>query len=261
VPDSGLLFLNADQSQAEARVVALLCNDLELLSQFDTIDTHALMASYIFGGTWFDHSKQKHGHETPERFIGKTGKHATNYDATKKALMLTINTDARKNHIPINVSEWKANKILEVLHEKNPKIRQVFHVEIQAAIKSRILTNPFGRKRIFYERWGDDLFRESYAQIPQSTVADNTLAVMLRVRKEFGKHVILCGESHDSFLAQVDRQEINDLAPRIKAIAEQEIDFAKCSLPRGKLTIPWDFEVGDNYKDFSKLKILTESKR
>lgn len=253
--DPGLVFIQLDQEQAEARIVALLCKDFELLSQFNEIDTHALMASYIFGGTWFDHSKKKHGHETPERFIGKTGKHSTNYDATKRSLMQTINTEARKNHIPINVSEWKANKILETLHEKNPKIRQIFHAEIQEALKGRILTNPFGRKRIFYERWGDDLFREGYAQIPQSTVADNTLRAMLDVKKEFGKHVIICGESHDAFLAQVDKQELYDLAPRVKALVEKEIDFSKCSLPRQPITIPWDMEYGENYKDIKKLKI------
>lgn len=256
-PDSGLYFVQLDQSQAEARIVALLCNDFVLLQQFNEIDTHALMASYIFGGTWYDHSKQKHGHETPQRFVGKTAKHATNYDATKRALMITINTDARKNHIPISVSEWKANQILEILHEKNPKIRQVFHVEIQEAIKNRVLTNPFGRKRIFYERWGDDLFREGYAQIPQSTVADNTLDKMLKVKKAFGKSVMICGESHDSFLAQIDKNEVYDLVPRIKSLVEEEIDFANCSLPRGKLLINWDAEIAEhNYKDFKKFKAL-----
>lgn len=255
-PDPGLIFIQLDQSQAEARIVALLCMDFELLEQFNTIDTHALMASYIFGGEWYDHSKQKHGHETPERFIGKTGKHSTNYDATKKSLMMTINNEARKNHIQLNVSEWKANKILEVLHEKNPKIRGVFHAEIQEALRKRILTNPFGRKRIFYERWGDDLFREGYAQIPQSSVADNTLSAMLNVKKEFGKSVMICGESHDAFLAQVDIQELNDIAIKIKPIVEKEIDFSNCSLPRGKLLIPWDLEYGENYKDIKKLKVV-----
>jgi uracil-DNA glycosylase family 4 len=255
IPDSGLIFLNLDQSQAEARIVALLCNDLELLSQFDKIDVHALMASYIFGGTWLDHSKQKHGHETPERFIGKTGKHMTNYDAGKHRVMETINTDARKYGIPINISEWKAGKILETLHDKNPRIRQVFHTKIQAIAGKRILTNPFGRKRIFYERYGDDLFKEMYAHIPQSTVADNTLRAMLDVKKEFREHVMICGESHDAFLCQVDKQEIDDLAPRIKSVVEKEIDFSQCSLSRGKLLIPWDLEIGENYKDLSKLKM------
>lgn len=254
VPDDGLILIQLDQEQAEARIVALLCMDFELLSQFAEIDTHALMASYIFGGTWYDHSKQKHGHETPERFIGKTGKHSTNYDATKRSLMMTINSEARKNHLAINVSEWKANKILETLHERNPKIRQVFHKEIQEALRDRILTNPFGRKRIFYNKWGDDLFREGYAQIPQSTVADNTLDAMLRVKKEFKKHVMICGESHDAFLAQIDKQELYDLAPRVKALVEKEIDFSRCSLPREKLLIPWELEYGENYKDIKKLK-------
>ena len=253
-PDDGLVFVQADQSQAEARVVALLCKDFELLSQFEVIDTHALMASYIFGGTWFDHSKQKHGHETPERFMGKTGKHSTNYDATKRSLMITINTDARKNHIPINISEWKAGQILDLLHERNPKIREVFHKEIQEALKGRILSNPFGRKRVFYERWGDDLFREGYAQIPQSTVADNTLRAMLLVWKKF-KNVIICGESNDAFLMQMDKKEVDELAPLIMKEIAAPINFEKCSLPRGDLIIPWDFEIGENYRDFSKLKV------
>jgi len=255
IPDPGLVFLQADQSQAEARIVALLCRDFDLLGSFEKIDVHALMASYIFGGEWFDHSKQKHGHETPERFMGKTSKHGTNYDMKKHTLMETINTDARKFGIPVNISEWKAGKILEILHEKNPKIRGVFHKEIQDLAGGRILCNPFGRKRIFYEKMGDDLFKEMYAQIPQSTVADNTLSGMLKVRNKYPKNVIICGESHDAFLMQVDKQEAEDLGPRIKEDLEVEIDFDKCSLPRGKLTIPWDLEIGENYKDLSKLKI------
>lgn len=256
-PDDGKVFVQFDQEQAEARVVALLCKDFELLEQFATIDTHALMASYIFGGGWFDHSKKKHGFETPERFIGKTSKHATNYDTRKRTLMTTINTDARKYGIDINVSEWKAGQILEILHEKNPKIRGVFHAEIQEALKSRILTNPFGRKRIFYEKWGDDLFKEGYAQIPQSTVADNTLSAMLKVRKEFGKHAQICAESHDAFLTQIDKQEAYDLTPKIKTLIETEIDFSKCTLVRGSLIIPWEAEIGElNYKELSKFKAV-----
>jgi hypothetical protein len=35
---------------------------------------------------------------------------------------------------------------------------------------------------------------------------------------------------------------------------EQPIDFSNCSLKRGSLVIPSDFEYGDNYKDLQKLK-------
>jgi hypothetical protein len=38
--------------------------------------------------------------------------------------------------------------------------------------KDRSLINPFGRRRIFMDRWGDELFKEAYSFIPQSTVAD-----------------------------------------------------------------------------------------
>lgn len=35
---------------------------------------------------------------------------------------------------------------------------------------------------------------------------------------------------------------------------ERPIDFSKCSLPRHKLKIPCEIEVGKNYRDFKKFK-------
>jgi len=48
--------------------------------------------------------------------------------------------------------------------------------------------------------------------------------------------------------------EYKDICKEIKPIMEQPIDFSKCSLPRGILTIPVDFEVGMNLKELEKLK-------
>jgi hypothetical protein len=49
--------------------------------------------------------------------------------------------------------------------------------------------------------------------------------------------------------------EYVDICKEIKPIMEQPIDFSQCSLPRGILVIPVEFEVGVNLKEMEKLKI------
>jgi hypothetical protein len=48
--------------------------------------------------------------------------------------------------------------------------------------------------------------------------------------------------------------EYVDICKEIKPIMEQPIDFSRCSIPRGLLTIPADFEVGLNYKELKGFK-------
>ena len=56
-----------------------------------------------------------------------------------------------------------------------------------------------GGVRIFYERWGDDLFREALAYLPQRAVTDNTKAAGIRIKKGFPEAKIIL-EAHDALL-------------------------------------------------------------
>src|SRR5207249_1011171 len=38
--------------------------------------------------------------------------------------------------------------------------------------QTRTLTTPFGRRRQFFGRWGDDLYRAALSFVPQSCIAD-----------------------------------------------------------------------------------------
>jgi uracil-DNA glycosylase family 4 len=71
VPENGHIFLQADSSQAEARVIFLLAEDYEALRDIDEHDYHALTASWFFGGNESDYSKKILGYESPIRFAGK----------------------------------------------------------------------------------------------------------------------------------------------------------------------------------------------
>ena len=264
VPDKGYVFINFDQSQAEARVCSLLADDEETLRNFDTIDIHALTASWAFGGDENKWSKARLGYECPERFIGKTLRHAGHLDMQKHTAMITINTDAQKFGIDVEVSEWKAGKLLEVFHKYTPKIRSVFHIGIQEALlrdsffltgTSPALGKNWFPKRQFYGDWDRDMWKEAYSFIPQQTVTDKTKLILLELKKN-APYMRQVGESHDAGLLLCPIPKIDEAVQTIKYYGEQPISFEKCSLPRRDLVIPIDVEIGEeNYKDLRKYKI------
>lgn len=248
-------FIEGDLSQAEPRIVAILARDEELLAKFESgYDVHTETASECFGVPKEEVTKAI-------RFCGKKGRNGANYDEGKKTLSVKINSDAKRFHINIQVSEYKAGKILDAIHQMSPNIRGVFHRDIAEALqKSRYLINPYGTPRLFMDRFGDDLLREGYAQIPQSTVGDHikTAALFLRqtYREKYGEkpHIIL--EAHDALVIRerFDRKE--DAAKLLKKALERPIDFTNCTLSRGTLKTKADLQISyTNYKDFQEFHI------
>lgn len=262
-PQPGYVFLQADSAQAEARVVFLLANDEQALKDIDEHDYHALTASWFFGGTEDDYSKRKLGYESPIRFAGKTLRHAGHLGAGKRRASIELNTQARKYKIPIQVSESVAERALKIFHQKQPKIVQVFHAGIIEALErdKRILTAPIpygvkaciGGKRQFFERWGDELFREAFAYIPQRAVSDNTKAAAIRTRAR-APWIKVILEAHDALLISVPIEKMQEAASIIKSEMERPIDFSSCSLSRRHLVIPCDIEYGFNYQQLKKFK-------
>jgi DNA polymerase I-like protein with 3'-5' exonuclease and polymerase domains len=266
IPDEGEVFVQLDSSQAEARVVFNLATDEQALKDIDEHDYHALTASWFFGGTEADYSKKVLGYESPIRFAGKTLRHAGHLGAGKRRASTELNTQARKYKIPITVTEAQADKALKIFHAKQPKIQRVFHAEVIEALKNtRRLVAPLpwgidaerGGVRIFYERWGDDLFREAMAYIPQRAVTDNTKAAGIRIKRQFREAKIIL-EAHDALLFSVKVEYLEDFISIAKKEMERPINFLNCSLKRRHLKIPCDVEIGENYKDLKKYKRMDD---
>lgn len=237
VPDKDMVFFEIDYSQAEARIAALLADDdftLKMFKLYDDThkpeyDIHRITASWINNMKPEDIPK-----DHPDRQIGKGARYLGQYDGGKHRLALQA-----------NCSEYRAGKALEAFHKNSPRIRQVFHKEIQEQLaKNRVLRNPFGRYREFYNKWGDDLFKEAYAHIPQSTVPDALRVAMRRVKKYFPACPFII-ESHDSFTALVHKLWLKSFAVCAKESLEVPIDFTRCSLSRGKLVIPAEAKIGE----------------
>lgn len=258
------VFLQADSSQAEARVVWLLANDEEALELVDTIDYHAHTAVWFFGPNeeLFNYDKKKLGYEHPIRFCGKTLRHAGHLGAAKRRASIEVNTQARKYKIPIVITESIAEQALNIFHFKQPKIRGVFQAGVVDCLKKNRqliaglpygIDAPIGGKRTFFERWGEELFRQGFSYIPQRTVSDNTKAAAIRIRGQIPRIKIVM-ESHDALLFSIPVSKVPSYAPIIQREMERPISFANCSLKRRSLKIPCELEIGKNYRDLSKFK-------
>jgi len=255
IADKGYVFVNIDQSQAEARVCSHLANDANTLLLYDTNDIHALTASKVFGGTEQSWSKKVLGYECPERYCGKTARHAYHLDIGKHELMINMNTDARKYKIPLNISEWRAGEILKALAAMTPKIQTVFHKEIQEHLaRDRRLHGVYGASFYLYEDYGRDLFKAAYSRIPQQAVTDKTKQVILWIQ-EYIWDCLVVGEAHDAVLLLCPERKVDDYVKRIREEFEIPIDFSICSLSRGPLVIPTDCEIGYDYEDLRKYKL------
>lgn len=262
IPDNGEIYLQADSSQAEARVVFLLAEDYQALEDIDKHDYHALTASWFFGGTESDYSKKVLGYEHPIRFAGKTLRHAGHLGAGKGRAAIELNTQARKYHIDIQITEGTADKALKIFHQKQPKIKQVFQAHVIKCLeKNRQLRAPvphgidapLGGIRTFFERWNDELFRQAFSYIPQRTVSENTKGAALRIRKR-AEWIRILSESHDALLLSVPIERKQEAAVIVREEFTRPIDFSTCSLPRGKLIIPCDVEEGHDFFKFTKFR-------
>lgn len=254
IPDPGCVFFQFDLSQAEARIVAVLAEDWELLEKFNAgLDVHSELSASINGQVW----DGKRAAED-QRFLGKTGRHSFNYGVKKDRFATTVNTDAKKFGIDLEISSWRANEILKKIRSKHPKTEEVFQKGIEEALRStRSLTTPNGWERTFRNRMDDQLINEGYAHIPQNTVRFKTASILLAVKKEY-PWVRFCIEGHDAGLSpNIPESKVDELGKFIKEQAKIPINFSRCTLSRNyDLIIPADVEVGDNYKDLEKRKIL-----
>ena len=256
------VFIQFDSSQAEARVCSLLARDEKMLASYDTHDIHALTASWFFGKSENDYSKKILGYECPERFIGKTLRHAGERGAKKRRAASEVNTSARKYKVPIKITEADAEKALTTLHKMCPNIQGVYFNEVIEALKFKRrlyapipygIDAPLGGVRTFFERWGDELFRMAFSYLPQRAVSDNTKAAGIRIKIR-APHSKLILESHDSLLFSIKKTLIEDFIPIGIEEMERPIDFSKCSLPRHELSIPCEVEIGLNYMELNKFK-------
>ena len=211
--DEGYIGYSLDLSQIENRIVAYVGGVIPQIQAFEKgIDLHRLTASVIFGKP-YDQISDEDGSSLlgdgrqSERFWGKKGNHATNYDVGYK-------TFALKNEM----TESEAKHTLETVHRGYPQIRNGYHLVIQKMLfDNRTVTNLFGRNRLFLgpvipsypnvpKNACQNTYREAYAQLPQSTCADKINEQGLEYvyyNQDLFRPIELLAQIHDSIVFQI----------------------------------------------------------
>lgn len=220
-PDESLLY--ADLSQAEARVVAALCLDEQLLRSWERadFDVHRWTASKIF-------NKKSEAVTKRERGLGKVARHALNYGMRWPLFQTTVNADAALTGIAITAAE--AKEIVAAYHRLHPSLEMWWRRVAGKLDESAVLETCFGRRRMFFGRrneedaWLDATHREAIAFEPQATVADLLNRGLLRWwRRHDPQDGKLLLQIHDAVMVGVPTERATKSAVLLKAALEEPI--------------------------------------
>ena len=242
IPDEERVFIEADLSQADARVVAYLAEEERMIEVLEKGgDIHQLTAESL-PDYFVPKGSEYEGIGNPRRLFAKKHVHAFNYGESARGF-------AREAGIP----EKEAREIQNKYFDTFPKIK-AWQLKIQASLsRNRIMETPMGRKRMFFGRWGDTLFREAYAYVPQSTVADILNLAMIRLHKRSCVEGVLWKvefmlQVHDAFVLQCEKGYVDLWVEAIKEAFNIPINI------KGReLVIPVEIKMGENWDEMSKV--------
>lgn len=231
VADEGKVFIQADLSQAEARVVAALVGDEQWLRAFDEKDIHRENASLIFNVPYDKVTDE-------QRQLAKKITHGTHYCMSKNLLSELAGIPPKEAEDKMMRYKMSRPKLVEY----HNKVRDIVN-----KTSVRTVVNCFGRKITFFGQPSEEIVRNMVAAIPQSTVADIVNAAVRPIYDLGYLDFVLT--VYDSIVVQVDRDvaTIKRAIADIRSVLEREINVNGI-----KFVIPVDVSVGLNLRDLKE---------
>lgn len=256
VPDPNMLLIEGDLKQAESMVVAYLSQDPNMLRIFDEgLDGHVFNAAMLYDRQYQDLYDSYHSGDPTskeQRQMGKKVAHGANYNMG--AGTLAVNIDR---------SIAEARVLIDKYHARFPGLRR-WHQALKAQVSNtRMLYNLFGRPKRFLGYMDDDLFRQCFAFIPQSTVGECMTRALRNFSKTYSMYHIHqiqpLSTVHDSFLWQCPINIYPDLAEGISLMLTGIIKvFALPLNAKGRaFSIPMDFKIGFAWGNMEELTDIT----
>jgi DNA polymerase-1 len=278
VADEDHILLEFDKRQAEWVVVAYLTGDANMIEVVEKgLDAHARTARLMFGAPEDFIKKEDKiiGKTTDEELVtairkekipeslqynpiaslsmrqaGKKSNHGFNYDLSPIGFADTW-------QLPLDESK----RCYALYHKAYPAIKGVWHERVRAQLsKNRTIITALGRKRIFLDRWSDDLFKAAYAFEPQSVVADSLNDGIINIYSDQAaemKYVDILGQVHDSVLIQYPIGRLKMLAEvcvKIKKYLETPITIGGRTF-----IIPTDVKIGYDWSELLEMKLSDDA--
>jgi len=261
VADPGFKLVVIDLEQVEARDVGFFCGCLfdnwEFLDACESGDLHTSNAMRIWPERgWTNDPKQNRKladalfyRDFTYRDMAKRGSHLSNYSGTAwtmgRALKipLALAEEFQARYVRGRQAELKRG--LSEIAPAFPSIPAWWQWTATQLQTEHQLVTPFGRRRHFFGRPGDDTtLREAIAFLPQSTTADRMNLGLWRVWKH-QPEVQLLAQTYDSITFQVKE------GPQLDQAVVQALELVSnipLFAPNGRrYSVPGEAKIGWNW--------------
>ncbi|MFQ6803745.1 MAG: DNA polymerase [Lachnospiraceae bacterium] len=200
VPEEGFVFLDADYSQIELRVLAHMSGDEKLIEAYrEAQDIHRITASQVF--------------HVP--FDQVTDLQRRNAKAVNFGIVYGISSFGLSQDLSITRKE--AADYIEKYFETYPKIKGFLDGEVEKAKKDGYVSTMFGRRRPVPELKSSNFMQRSFGERVamnspiQGTAADIIKIAMVRVNERLRREGLrsrLILQVHDELLIETAKEEL-----------------------------------------------------
>jgi DNA polymerase-1 len=213
VPEEGYLFLSADYSQIELRVLAHLSGDPKLTETFiKDRDIHQETASQVFGdsATLFPEERRRRAKIINFSII---------YGASAYSLARELGS-----------STSEAQAFIDLYYEKHPKVKEFLDTCVSEAMERGETQTLFGRKRQIPElKHKDHMAQQAGRRIALNTPIQGTAADLMKkamidvwqdiIKRRFKTKMIL--QVHDELVFEVPKREVEKIESLVRKRMEK----------------------------------------
>ena len=233
IPKEGYVFLDADYSQVELRILAHMSGDQSLILAYNSgKDIHRITASEVFHIPFEEVTEQQ-----------RSNAKAVNFGIVYGISSFGLGQD-------LNISKHEAEEYIQRYFESYPGIKSFLDSMVEQGKKMGYVTSLLGRRRPIPElassNYMQRMFGERIAMNSpiQGTAADIMKIAMVRVAKRLKEENLkskLLLQIHDELLVETEPEEID----AVKKILVEEMSGAV------ELLIPLDVDVkqGKNWNE------------
>ena len=225
IPDDGYVFVDADYSQIELRVLAHMADDKTLINAFkDGQDIHRLTSSQVFDVPFETVSAKQ-----------RSDAKAVNFGIIYGMGAFSLGKD-------LGITKKMAEEYIKGYFAKYPNIKKYMDKTIEAAAEDGYVSTIFGRRRPVPEINSGNFNRRAFGErvamnMPiQGSAADIIKIAMINVHKRLKESNMksrLILQVHDELLIEAANDEVDEVKKMLKYEMENAVS----------LNVPMDVDV------------------
>lgn len=233
IPRDGYVFVDADYSQIELRILAHMSDDKNLIEAYkDSKDIHTATASLVFG--------------VPIDEVTKTQR--SNAKAVNFGIVYGISSFGLSQDL--SISKKEAEQYIQNYFESYPGIKKYLDTSVESAKEKGYSVTMFGRRRPIPEINVSNFMQRQFGErvamnAPiQGTAADIIKIAMVNVARAIKKNNLesrIVLQIHDELLIEAKKEEVETVT---KILKEEMASAAKLHVP-----LEVEVEVGENWDE------------